>query len=489
MKTTPGINEALQRYQAYLSPADYARLLAASRQAAPGALRVNRLKVPNPTAFTSDLAARYGWKLQALPFSADSWQVLESQTPPSQTPEHQLGCYYLQDAASILPAAMFNNVSGPIVTLDMAASPGGKTTQLVDLVQDASLVIANDSSAGRLPALRTVLQLWGSASTAVTNFAGERWGDWYPESFDRVLLDAPCSMESLRETKGQAFRPTSQAERSRLAIRQEALLDSGLRALITGGELVYSTCSLAPEEDEAVVSALLERYPGVIEVAERTVLQKAPPALTRFEGQNFLPDLQKGLRLWPFTLDTNGFFAIKLRKTGALPTQEATLAPQRPFRATGLRKPAAETAASVLKQIEDDYGFILVSQMAQQNLEMYIRDGKFWLLPADWLARFASLPYHALGMELGSMLKGIFEASADFILRYGHLFSRGKAILPDEALQQWLNGHDLRDQKLGHEGPAKLTAVFSQSGLNLGPGKILPGRVRNMLPRRNLRLN
>src|SRR5690606_15378550 len=103
----------------------------------------------------------------------------------------------------------------------------------------------------RLQALRVVLLTWGAANTAITNFPGEKLGVWFPETFDRVLLDAPCSMEGLRVSASHPSRPITPGERERLAARQSALLESAVSSARVGAEIVYSTCTLAPEEDEA----------------------------------------------------------------------------------------------------------------------------------------------------------------------------------------------------------------------------------------------
>ena len=102
----------------------------------------------------------------------------------------------------MMPVELFNfdDVKNPLI-LDMAASPGGKTTHLVSRSADQGLVIANDSSRDRITALRLVMQSWGAVNIAATQYPGEKYGAWFPETFDRVLLDAPCSMQGLRDTE------------------------------------------------------------------------------------------------------------------------------------------------------------------------------------------------------------------------------------------------------------------------------------------------
>jgi len=154
----PAPEDSLQRYRALLGEGEFTRLLAALAVPLPQALRANPLKV-NPAAAIRAWQARYGWQTQPVPFCYAGWQVLEAQTTPSATIEFRLGQYYIQDAASMLPAELFDfaGLDAPLI-LDMAAAPGGKTTHLISRAGDRGLTLANDSAPGDLPPLRGVLR-------------------------------------------------------------------------------------------------------------------------------------------------------------------------------------------------------------------------------------------------------------------------------------------------------------------------------------------
>jgi len=126
----------LQRYEPYLSAEAYNALLATIHEPAPIALRVNLLKNEDPMRALEKWSGRYGWECSPVPFCSAGFQLMRYSTSPSQTVEHRLGYYYLQDAASMLPVSLFSPSTSQSLTLDMAASPGGKTTQLVDNCQD-----------------------------------------------------------------------------------------------------------------------------------------------------------------------------------------------------------------------------------------------------------------------------------------------------------------------------------------------------------------
>src|SRR5512135_414721 len=279
MTTTP--TDRFKNYQHLLSVDQLDQLQQACARPLAPALRVNTLKIDLATA-RSTWPIEYGWQVQPVPFCAAGWQITGNEESLSRTLEHRTGFYYLQDAASMLPAEMFDVATEFPLVLDMAASPGGKTTHLAAKIADRGVIFANDSSSGRIAALRSNLQTWGSFSTALTSYPGERFGEWFPDTFDLVLLDAPCSGESLRTAERRKTRFVSQTERLQLQRRQIKLLESAIRAAKPGGQVVYSTCTLAPEEDEAVLSALLERHsPRIALESVERLLPVPAPGLTR----------------------------------------------------------------------------------------------------------------------------------------------------------------------------------------------------------------
>jgi len=476
--------DAIARYETSLSAEDFQRLLDSATKPAPSAVRMNRLKTEDPVAELMKMATRYAWSVSSLPFHPDAVSVESALTPPGQTLEHRMGQYYVQDAASILPVSLFSAATTPILTMDMAASPGGKTTQLVDSSLDHGFIMANDSSASRLPALRTVLNLWGAANVAITNFAGERLGDWFPETFDRVLLDAPCSMEGLRDSPSHPFRSITEGERDRLAARQVALLESAIKTTKVGGEIVYSTCTLAPEEDEMVVDQLLRRYPGAVEVVHQPEFTSVG-GLPSFNESDFLPDVSNAIRVWPFSFGTNGFFAVKLIKKQSVPTSASNI-PSRPFATTGFVRLRSDDAAKILAQLTEILGLDFAAIFDDLGLDLYSRQEQMYLIPQAWIKHFSTLPYYSLGMPIGKQIKENFEPSIDLINRWNHLIKVRNFQIPDESIATWLQGADLRGSQFEGAPDRGVVVIRDGEGRYLGAGKVIPGRIRNLLPNRNL---
>ena len=185
---------ALEKYRFLLSADEFKALQLELEKPLSGGMRINPLKI-SPRKAVSAWSERYGWKVHPVSYCSTGWWLDETDFSPSQTPEHRMGFFYLQDAASMLPVELFDFSTGnqPLV-LDMAASPGGKTTHLLDKMNDRGLVIANDASASRIQALRVVLSNWGAASVAATNFPGEKFGIWFPEIFDNAVNWQMCRL-------------------------------------------------------------------------------------------------------------------------------------------------------------------------------------------------------------------------------------------------------------------------------------------------------
>lgn len=490
MKSTPIINSdpalaALERYQPYLSAEDYHALQLSIHQPAPLALRVNLLKNADPQEALNKWSEWYGWETTPLPFYPAGFQFKQFHTSPSQTVEHRLGYYYLQDAASMLPVTLFSPASDQSLTLDLTASPGGKTTQLADSSSDHGLIIANDASASRIQALKVVLQTWGALNTVITNYPGEQWGKWFPETFDRVLLDAPCSMESLRVSSSHPYRPITAGERSRLAARQLALLESAVAATRIGGEIVYSTCTLAPEEDEAVLDAFIKAYPSVIQIDTLHAHHLHAPGLTYFDGQKYDPQISGSVRLWPHLFGTNGFFAAHLLKTSSIPSTDAKI-PTRPFSNTGLIPLTANESNQLRNQFQELYSFDLKKVLEEYQCMPFQRGTQLWIIPEQYLDRFESLPYASIGFPLGKWIGDELELSFEMVSRFGDSFQSNIWEIPVEYVDTWLSGADLRGFQLKGIKLGTVVAIRDSLGRNLGAGKALPGRLRNLLPSRSL---
>jgi len=226
-------------------------------------------------------------------------------------PEHFLGYIYLQEAASMIPPEVLQPEEQDSI-LDLCASPGSKTTQTAAKMKNNGLIIANDNQISRLKPLQINLQRCGVTNTVITLMEG-RWFKNYPQKFDRIMVDAPCSGIGAIRKSLQTIQWWNPNFVKQMAGLQKQLLETAFNLLKEDGTLVYSTCTLEPEENEGVINYLLTNYENAKLEKINLEIKKSEPIL-EFEGQAYNPEVKKCLRIWPQDNDTEGFFIAKIRK-------------------------------------------------------------------------------------------------------------------------------------------------------------------------------
>lgn len=252
-------------------------------------------------------------------------QAFESPVPLGATPEYLAGHYILQAASSFLPVMALAPQPHERI-LDVAAAPGGKTTYISALMHNTGCVIANDANKVRAKGLIGNIHRLGVKNTIVSNLDGHA----FPKSiggFDRVLLDAPCSGTGVI-AKDPSVK-TSKTERDFMALPhlQKTLLlcaiDSTDHHSKTGGYIVYSTCSIATEENESVVQYALRKRPNV-KIVDTGMGNFGSPGFKNFMGQKFDDKMSFAKRFFPHRENVDGFFVCKLKKTGPTPKDVGT---------------------------------------------------------------------------------------------------------------------------------------------------------------------
>jgi len=237
------------------------------------------------------------------------------------------GVYHIQEEVSLLPVALLDPQPGERV-LDLCAAPGGKTARIAVAMGNRGTVVANDVDWRRLVAVGKNLDRLGLANVVATAWDGAH----FPEAagpFDRVLADVPCTCEGTSRKSPGVLAWGGEEERRRTAGVQRAILRKAVRLCRPGGRIVYSTCTYAPEENEAVVDAVLREHRESSDAPLRLIEAgvegfPAAPGLTAWEGRAFDADLAGALRVWPHLHDTGGFFVAVLEKgEGAAPALPA----------------------------------------------------------------------------------------------------------------------------------------------------------------------
>ncbi len=226
-------------------------------------------------------------------------------------PEHFLGYIYLQEAASMIPPEVLQPREQDSI-LDLCASPGSKTTQTAAKMKNNGLIIANDNQISRLKPLHINLQRCGVTNAVITLMEG-RWFKNYPQKFDKIMVDAPCSGIGTIRKSLKTIEWWNPNFVKQMAGLQKQLLETAFNLLKEDGTIIYSTCTLEPEENEGVIHHLLSTHENAKLEKINLEIKKSEPVL-EFEGQAYNPEIKKCLRIWPQDNDTEGFFIAKIRK-------------------------------------------------------------------------------------------------------------------------------------------------------------------------------
>jgi len=300
----------VNRYQALLGP-DYDRFIEYSFSYLRKSIRINTLK-----ADVDDIKRRLEGQdfiLEQVPWCKQGFYIehKSGRRDIGCTIEHQIGYYYVQEAASMIPPVVLNPQEGEII-LDMCASPGSKSTQIAQYLHNTGIIISNDLTTKRIAPLSINLQRCGAYNSIITIMHGASFQRLDME-FDRILVDAPCSGVGAARKSLKTFLMWNPQMVKRLSATQKALIESAYSKLKKGGTLVYSTCTLEPEENEGVISFLLNNHPDASCEPIELALERGKPVM-EYNDLKYNEGVSNTLRLWPFNNDTEGFFVSKIRK-------------------------------------------------------------------------------------------------------------------------------------------------------------------------------
>ena len=372
-------------------------------------------------------------------------RYLKDGAKPGAAIAHWAGAYYVQEASAMAPAAVLDVRPGERA-LDLCAAPGGKATRIAAGMDNRGALVANDPEPSRARALAGNLERMGAANALVVSALPDRLAARWPEAFDAILVDAPCSGEGMFRRDPASRAEWNPAAPAGCAARQAEILDAAARMLRPGGRLVYSTCTFNRAENEGSVGAFLERRPD-------------------FFPEDFALDglgASKGgmLRVLPHRVRGDGHFVAKLRRAGET-------IPERP----AIRR--KDPAAALLNRLGDEVcslpdwlsGMALHlcgDRLCAAPADAPATDGLRVLTPGLWLLRAGRShiqPEHALAMALDP---GLARRALD---------------LDDAGAAAFLSG-----APVACEAPAGWT-LARYRGLPLGWGKVTGGAMKNHLPK------
>ncbi|MFQ5620244.1 MAG: NOL1/NOP2/sun family putative RNA methylase [Candidatus Nanoarchaeia archaeon] len=268
-------------------------------------LRVNTLKLSNEE-LVKKLKLRKV-KLKKILELKNGYTIINTPFSLGASLEYLMGYCSLQEQAAQYAVEILNPTPKDIV-LDMCAAPGGKTTQIAQWMNNQGTIIALDPIRRRLKVLHNHLERCAVTNTTCYNIDG-RQIDELNIQFDKILVDAPCSGNFITDKDWLKKRDLEGIKaRARL---QKQLLVSAINVLKPGGTIVYSTCSLEPEENELVLDWILKEFP---EIKLQKISTPGDPGLTEVFGTKLNAQIKNARRFWPWKTNTQGFFVAKLKK-------------------------------------------------------------------------------------------------------------------------------------------------------------------------------
>lgn len=444
--------------------AEYPAFVAALEAEPVGGLRVNTLKLS-----AAEFAQMSPFPLgDPVPWEPAAFSLLSSNFSPGLHPYHLAGLYYLQDPSAMSAAALLDPQPGERL-LDLAAAPGGKTTHLAARMHGSGLLVANEIKDKRLGHLAMNVERWGAGNIVVTNETPERLADHFGAFFDRVLVDAPCSGEGMFRKDMGARLDWSPEMVAGCAVRQRNILRVAVQLVRPGGRLLYSTCTFAPEEDEAVIAALLDEFPE-FEVEALPLFPGFEQGRPEWTGREDREALRAAVRLFPHRLSGEGHFVCRLRRR-----EEA--APR------GTRRPRRSERAALGEpnRLQSDFWRDFARDALTTDLtadRLRVRAERLYFVPEE-MPDFGNLRLVHPGVWLGTFKTGRFEPAHPLalFLRPGGA-RRTLNLSPDDpALAAYLRG-----EPLSSDGEPGWTLV-TVDGWPLGWGKRVQGVLKNHFPR------
>ncbi|MFB6178188.1 MAG: RsmB/NOP family class I SAM-dependent RNA methyltransferase [Halorientalis sp.] len=301
--------EVLERYEPLIDDTD--AFYGACERSLPSVVRVNTIK-------TTTERARAALAEEDIAFEPTDWHPgllkLPDDQPGSNWPYFH-GWLHGQEEVSAVPATVLDPNPGERVW-DACAAPGSKTTQLAALLDDTGLLVATDNNLGRISALRSNAERLGVTNVAVTREDARNHSlkPWENEAYDRALVDVPCSCEGTIRKNPDTLDEWSMDHVEGISGIQKGVLRRAIQATREGGTVVYSTCTFAPEENEAVLDHALAEED--CEMVSFDLELDCAPGITEWQSQSFDPSVAKAKRIYPHHNDTGGFFCAKLEVTG-----------------------------------------------------------------------------------------------------------------------------------------------------------------------------
>ncbi|AWB44178.1 RNA methyltransferase [Paenibacillus sp. CAA11] len=429
-----------------------ARFLHSYNQPRTFGLRINTLKLELGSPVFHKL--EHLFSLRAVPWCPEGFYYEES-TRPGRHLYHAAGIYYIQEPSAMSAVQLLDPQPGETI-LDLAAAPGGKSTQIAARMQGKGVLITNEIHPQRAKILAENIERLGIRNAIVTQATPAELSAKFPLAFDRIMLDAPCSGEGMFRKDPAAIQEWSEASVQFCAARQRDILHDAIAMLKPGGTLAYSTCTFNRQENEENMAYVLQTYPFMELIREH--------------------------RIWPQQSEGEGHYVALLRRVDEGDEMLASPSGKRSRKASSKQR-GANHAAMVQQEFEawaKDHlrGFEPSGTYLSFGEAIYMLPHSRTMNPDADLLKGLKTPRP--GLKLGVAKKGRFEPD----------HALAAALKPEEAIRRFNLASDsadgsayLRGETLSVPDSIKGWTLVTADNFPLGWGKASGGQLKNHLPK------
>jgi NOL1/NOP2/sun family putative RNA methylase len=435
---------------------DYSSYLACFEEPRHYGLRVNTNKIS-----VEDFLKLAPWPLEPIPWIENGFYYDGETYAPARHPYYFAGLYYLQEPSAMTPANRLPVSPGERV-LDVCAAPGGKATELGAKLQGEGLLIANDISNSRAKGLLKNLELFGISNLLVMSEEPGKLVSSFPEFFDKILIDAPCSGEGMFRKEKKMVKAWEEHGPEFFSKIQRSILAQAAQMLRPGGMLLYSTCTFDPSENEQMIAEFLTQHPefSLEEMKHYEGFTAGFPEVT----EPVMPEIAKTMRIFPHKMRGEGHYLALMKKKsiGGQSVANKALKTRRPVE-------LPEEFRSFWEQVDWSLD---VSRLEMQGERLYY-------MP-DGLPQMKKLRFLRSGLLLGECKKNRFEPSQALAmaLRMEQYAQSLNLSVTDERVIRYLKGETLDVEDLLSESATGWYLVCVD-GYPLGFGKVSRQLLKN----------
>lgn len=371
-------------------------------------------------------------------------------------PYHHAGMIYVQEPGAMAPAECVD-IEPDWKILDMCAAPGGKSTQLKNKLGENGILVSNEIISSRCKILTGNIERLGLKNTVTTCMDTKKLAGFFPEAFDLIMVDAPCSGEGMFRKEEIAIDEWSEENVRKCAERQAEILENAVSCLKAGGYIIYATCTFSLEENEMTVDSFLQRHPEFEIIPVKKEVKENTCDGIFFDGCQ-CENISYARRFYPHKNKGEGQFMAVLHNKNEFAHSRKNI------------KPAPVKIDKTVTDFLDD---VLISY-DKNNVLMY-NSNPVYFTPDFEIGKGTAF---ACGVTIGEIRKNYIQPHHQFFMAMGDKFRRKIELSPDsDDIKKYLHGEEIEtDCKNGW-------AVVTVNGCTLGGVKVVSGKAKNHYPK------